>query len=291
MGGLLASAGQNPTSTVMHMDLLLLIKALILGLVEGLTEFLPVSSTGHLIIVGDLLNFNDEIGKVFEVVIQLGAILAICWEYRSKLLHVASGVGKDPVARRFVVNLFIAFLPAAIIGLLFIKTIKAHLFQPFTVAIAFIVGGLIIFWVEKCHRYTPRIHSVDDLRWPDALKIGLAQVLSLIPGTSRSGATIMGGMIFGLSRQAATEFSFFLAIPVMFAASFYDLLKHWNLMNAQELGVFAVGFITAFISAFFAVKALIRFVAGHTFVAFAWYRIIFGALLLFYYRAELFQAL
>jgi len=273
------------------MDMLLLIKALILGLVEGLTEFLPVSSTGHLIIVGDLLNFNDEIGKAFEVVIQLGAILAICWEYRSRLLHVAGGLGRDATARRFVVNLFIAFLPAAIIGLLFIKTIKAHLFQPFTVAIAFIVGGLIIFWVEKRHRYAPRIHSVDDLRWPDALKIGLAQVLSLIPGTSRSGATIMGGMIFGLSRQAATEFSFFLAIPVMFAASFYDLLKHWDLMNAQELGVFAVGFITAFISAFFAVKALIRFVAGHTFVAFAWYRIIFGALLLFYYRAELFQAL
>ena len=273
------------------MDLLLLIKALILGLVEGLTEFLPVSSTGHLIIVGDLLNFNDEIGKAFEVVIQLGAILAICWEYRSRLLHVVGGLGRDATAQRFVVNLFIAFLPAAIIGLLFIKTIKAHLFQPFTVAIAFIIGGLIIFWVEKRHLYAPRIHNVDEIRWPDALKIGFAQVLSLIPGTSRSGATIMGGMIFGLSRQAATEFSFFLAIPVMFAASFYDLLKHWDLMNAQELGVFAVGFITAFISAFFAVKALIRFVAGHTFVAFAWYRIIFGALLLFYYRAELFQAL
>ena len=273
------------------MDFLLLIKALVLGLVEGLTEFLPVSSTGHLIIVGDLLNFNDEVGKVFEIVIQLGATLAICWEFRQKLLQVAAGVGREPAARRFVANLFIAFLPAAIIGLLFIKTIKAHLFQPFTVAIAFIVGGLIIFWVEKRHRYAPRIHSVDDVRWKDALKIGFAQVLSLIPGTSRSGATIMGGMIFGLSRQTATEFSFFLAIPVMFAATFYDLYKHWNLLNAQELGVFAVGFITAFISAFFAVKALLKFVSNHTFVSFAWYRVIFGAVLLFYYRAELFQAL
>jgi len=273
------------------MDLLLLIKALILGLVEGITEFLPVSSTGHLIIAGDMLRFNDEIGKAFEIVIQLGAILAVCWEYRRKLLHVAGGITRDPAARRFAVNLFIAFLPAAILGLLFIKTIKAHLFQPFTVAIAFIVGGLIIFWVEKRHRYEPRITSVDDMQWGDALKVGLAQVFSLIPGTSRSGATIMGGMIFGLSRQAATEFSFFLAIPVMFAATFYDLYKHWDLMNAQVLVVFAAGFITAFLSAFFVVKALLKYVAGHTFVAFAWYRVIFGAILLFYYRAELFQAL
>jgi undecaprenyl-diphosphatase len=273
------------------MDLLLLVKALILGLVEGITEFLPISSTGHLIIAGDLLHFNDETGKAFEIVIQLGAILAVCWEYRRKLLRVAGGITREAAARRFVLNLFIAFLPAAVIGLLFIKTIKAHLFQPFTVAIAFIVGGLIIFWVEKRHRYEPRINSVDDMQWGDALKVGLAQVFSLIPGTSRSGATIMGGMIFGLSRQAATEFSFFLAIPVMFAASFYDLYKHWDLMNAQVLGVFAVGFITAFVSAFFAVKALLKYVAGHTFVAFAWYRIIFGLILLFYYRAELFQAL
>jgi undecaprenyl-diphosphatase len=272
------------------MDVLLLLKALILGVVEGLTEFLPVSSTGHLIIVGDLLDFNDELGKVFEVVIQLGAILAICWEYRQRLLKVAAGVVDDPVAQRFVINLFIAFLPAAIIGLLFIKAIKAHLFQPFTVAIAFIVGGLVILWVEKRHQYRPRIHSVDEMRWGDALKVGLAQVLSLIPGTSRSGATIMGGMIFGLSRQAATEFSFFLAIPVMFAAAFYDFYKHWSLMSVGELGVFAVGFVTAFISAFFAVRALIRYVVGHTFVAFAWYRIVFGVILLLYYRSELFQA-
>ena len=271
------------------MDLLLLLKAFILGLVEGLTEFLPVSSTGHMIIVGDLLNFNDEIGKAFEIVIQLGAILAICWEYRQRLLQVAGGVTREPAAQRFIVNLFIAFLPVAVFGLLFNKAIKAHLFQPFTVAIAFIVGGLIIFWVEKARRYAPRIHSVEEMGWGDALKVGLAQVLVLIPGTSRSGATIIGGMIFGLSRQAATEFSFFLAVPVMFAASFYDLYKHWALMNVQELGVFAVGFITAFFSAFVATKALIKFVAGHTFVVFAWYRIVFGLILLLYYRAELFQ--
>lgn len=273
------------------MDLLLLLKALILGLVEGLTEFLPVSSTGHMIIVGDLLNFNDEIGKAFEIVIQLGAILAICWEYRRRLLQVAGGVTREPAAQRFIVNLFIAFLPVAIFGLLFNKAIKAHLFQPFTVAIAFIVGGLIILWVEKGRRYAPRIHSVEEMGWGDALKIGLAQVLALIPGTSRSGATIIGGMLFGLSRQAATEFSFFLAIPVMFAASFYDLYKHWDLMDSQQLGVFTVGFVTAFASAFVATKALIKFVARHTFMVFAWYRVAFGVLLLIYYRAELFQAL
>jgi len=273
------------------MDVLLLLKAVILGLVEGITEFLPVSSTGHLIIAGDLLSFNDEIGKAFEIVIQLGAILAVCWEYRRRLLHVAGGIAHEPAAQRFVINLFIAFLPAAVIGLLFIKTIKAHLFQPITVAIAFIVGGLIIFWVEGRRHDASRINNVDEMRWSDALKIGVVQVFSLIPGTSRSGATIMGGMIIGLSRQAATEFSFFLAIPVMFAASLYDLYKHWDLMNAQALEMFAVGFVTAFISAFFAVKALIRYVVGHTFVAFAWYRIVFGLILLFYYRAELFQAL
>jgi len=273
------------------MDLILLLKACILGVVEGLTEFLPVSSTGHMIIVGDLLNYNDEIGKAFEVVIQLGAILAICWEYRQRLLQVAGGVTRESAAQRFVVNLFIAFLPVAVFGLLFNHAIKEHLFQPFTVAIAFIVGGLVIFWVEKGRRYAPRINSVEEMSWGDALKVGLAQVLALIPGTSRSGATIIGGMIFGLSRQAATEFSFFLAIPVMFAASFYDLYKHWDLMNAEYLSMFAVGFVTAFISAFVATKVLIKFVARHTFLVFAWYRVAFGVLLLIYYRAELFQAL
>jgi len=183
-----------------------------------------------------------------------------------------------------------AFLPAAIVGLLFIKAIKAHLFQPFTVAIAFIVGGLVILWVERRQRPV-RVARVDDMRWNDALKVGLAQTFSLIPGTSRAGATIMGGMIFGLSRQTATEFSFYLAIPTMFAATFYDVFKHWQLLHVHDLGTFAVGFAAAFVSAFFAVRELLRYIAQHSFTAFAWYRIIFGILLLVYYRAELFQGL
>ena len=272
------------------MDILILIKAFILGIVEGLTEFLPISSTGHLIIVGDLLNFNDEVGKVFEIVIQLGAILAVVWEYRAKIGQVVVDFPRERSAQRFVMNLFIAFLPAAILGLLFIKAIKAHLFNPFAVAIAFIVGALVIFLVEAKER-TPRIDSVDDMSWADALKVGLAQCFSLIPGTSRSGSTIMGGMIFGLSRKAATEFSFFLAIPVMFAATFYDTYKHWNLLHAHDFQVFAVGFIMAFISAFFAVRALLKYVAHHNFVPFAWYRLIFGIILLVYYREQLFAAM
>ena len=273
------------------MDLYLILKAYIQGIVEGLTEFLPISSTGHMIIVGDLIHFNDETGKAFEIVIQLGAILAICWEYRKRLLQVALGVVRDPSSQRFVVNLFVAFLPVAIFGIIFINYIKDYLFQPFTVAIAFIVGGIIIFWVERGRSYSPTINTIDEIRWQDALKIGLAQTLSLIPGTSRSGSTIIGGMIFGLSRQLATEFSFFLALPVMFAASFYDLFKHWHLMNGQTIIVFLVGFVTAFISAFIAVKALVKFVANHTFVAFAWYRIIFGIFLLIYFRDDLFKAM
>ncbi len=272
------------------MDFILLLKAFIRGIVEGLTEFLPVSSTGHLIIVGDMLNFNDEVGKVFEIVIQLGAILAVCWEYRAKIGQVAAGIPNDARAQRFVFNLFIAFLPAAILGLLFIKAIKAHLFNPFSVAIAFIIGALVIFAVEARQR-TPRIEDVDDMTWRDALKVGLAQCFSLIPGTSRSGATIMGGMIFGLSRKTATEFSFFLAIPTMFAATFYDLFKHWGLLHAHDFATFAVGFVTAFVSAFVAVRALLKYIAHHNFVGFAWYRLIFGVILLVYYREQLFQAM
>lgn len=272
------------------MDLLILLKAFILGIVEGLTEFLPVSSTGHLIVVGELLNFNNEVGKVFEIVIQLGAILAVCWEFRARILKVTTGITSDAKAQRFILNLLIAFLPAAILGLLFIKAIKAHLFNPFAVAVAFIIGGFVIFWVEK-REFKPRIHEVDDMKWQDALKVGFAQCFSLIPGTSRSGATIMGGMIFGLSRKTATEFSFFLAIPIMFAATFYDVYKHWQLLHLHDLGVFMVGFITAFISAFIAVRGLLHYIANHNFVAFAWYRIIFGVILLIYYRGELFQAM
>ena len=272
------------------MDFILLLKAFILGIVEGLTEFIPVSSTGHLIIVGDLLSFNDEVGKVFEIVIQLGAILAVCWEFRTKIAQVAGGLTHDTRAQRFVFNLFIAFLPAAILGLLFIKAIKAHLFNPFSVAIAFIVGALIIFVVESKPRAV-RVATVDDITWPDALKVGFAQCFSLIPGTSRSGATIIGGMLFGLSRKAATEFSFFLAIPIMFTATFYDLFKHWNLLHANDFATFAVGFVTAFVSAFIAVRALLKYITHHNFVVFAWYRLIFGVLLLIYYREQLFQAM
>jgi len=271
------------------LDILILIKAFILGIVEGLTEFLPVSSTGHLIVAGDLLNFNDEVGKVFEVVIQLGAILAVCWEYRVRLTHVLVRLPSDPSAQRFVANLIIAFLPAAIVGLTFIKIIKHYLFNPFSVAIAFIVGGILILIIERL-RHNPRILHVDDMRWKDALKVGFAQCFALIPGTSRSGATIMGGLIFGLSRQAATEFSFFLAIPTMFAATGYDLLKNWHLLHAHDFGTFAVGFITAFISAFFAVRGLLRYIAHHSFAVFAWYRIVFGVILLWYFRTTLFQA-
>lgn len=272
------------------MDFILLLKALVLGIVEGLTEFLPISSTGHLIVIGDMLHFNDEVGKVFEIVIQLGAILAVCWEYRARLGHVVARLPTEREAQRFALNLLIAFLPAAVLGLLFIKQIKLYLFNPFSVAIAFIVGGLAIFWIES-RKAAPRVESVDAMTWHDALKVGLAQCLALIPGTSRAGATIMGGVIFGLSRKAATEFSFFLAIPIMFAASSYDLYKHWHLLHAHDLPTFMVGFATAFVAALIAVRALLKYIAHHSFVAFAWYRIVFGVILLYLYRAEMFQAM
>jgi len=260
-------------------DIPLLLKALILGLVEGLTEFLPISSTGHLIILGDLLGYTDESSKVFKIVIQLGAILAVCWDYRERLTQIVIGLPSDKAAQRFAALLFIGFLPAAVLGVMFHASIKALLFNPLTVATALIVGGLIILYVEK-RAYHPRIHSVDDMRWPDALKVGFAQAVAMIPGTSRSGATIMGGVIFGLSRKTATEFSFFLAIPTMFAATVYDLYKNWALLRAEDLPVFLVGFIAAFIAAMWAVKSFIRYIANHTFVVFAWYRIIFGVIVL-----------
>ncbi len=261
------------------MDYPLLLTALILGIVEGLTEFLPISSTGHLIILGDLLGYTDESSKVFKIVIQLGAILAVCWDYRARLTQLVVGLPRDAGEQRFAALLLIGFLPAAILGVMFHSTIKALLFNPITVATALIVGGLIILYVEK-RAYHPRIHSVDEMRWPDALKVGFAQALAMIPGTSRSGATIMGGLIFGLSRKAATEFSFFLAIPTMFAATIYDLYKNWALLRMEDLPVFAVGFVAAFISAMWAVKSFIRFISNHTFVVFAWYRIVFGVIVL-----------
>jgi undecaprenyl-diphosphatase len=261
------------------MDLLLLLKALILGVVEGLTEFLPISSTGHLIIASQLLGFHDEKGKVFELAIQTGAMLAVVWEYRARFAHALVGVRSDPAARRFIVNLAIAFMPAAVLGLAFGKLIKQHLFHAVPVAIAFIVGGLIILWVERRPRQAV-VESVDDMTWTDALKVGIAQSFALIPGTSRSGATIIGGMLFGLSRRAATEFSFFLAVPTLIAAGMYDLYKHRDLMSVADVPVFAVGLVAAFVSAFVCVRWLIRYIATHDFSVFAWYRLVFGALVL-----------
>jgi undecaprenyl-diphosphatase len=260
-------------------DPVLLLKALILGIVEGLTEFLPISSTGHLILVGDLLGFNDERGKIFEIVIQTGAMFAIVWEYRARFARVLARLGTDAAAQRFVANVAIAFVPAAVLGLLFGSHIKAALFKPVPVAIAFIVGAFVILWAERReHRIT--VESVDDMRWSDALKIGFAQAFALIPGTSRSGATIIGGLLFGLSRRAATEFSFFLAVPTLIAAGGYDLLKNRALFNVQDLGMFGVGMVASFVSAFFCVRWLLRYIATHDFSVFAWYRIVFGALVL-----------
>ena len=261
------------------MDLPLLAKALILGIVEGLTEFLPISSTGHLILAGDLLGFNDEKAKIFELVIQTGAMLAVVWEYRHKFWSVLRGLGSDSVAQRFVANLAVAFMPAALLGLAFGGHIKALLFKPVPVAIAFIVGGFVILWAERrSHRIT--VESVDDMRWQDALKVGVAQAFALIPGTSRSGATIIGGLLFGLSRRAATEFSFFLAVPTLIAAGAYDFYKHRALFDAHDLDLFAVGTVSAFVSAFLCVRWLLRYIMRHDFSLFAWYRIVFGGVVL-----------
>jgi len=262
------------------MDILLLLKTLLLGIVEGLTEFLPVSSTGHLILLSDLLGVNDDKGKVFEIVIQTGAMLAIIWEYRTRFAGVIGGLTHDKMAQRFVVNLAVAFLPAALLGLAFGRYIKAMLFKPIPVALAFIVGGLIILWVERRKQRTITVHSVDDMRWTDALKVGFAQAFALIPGTSRSGATIIGGMLFGLSRRAATEFSFFLAVPTLIAAGAYDLYKNRALFDAADIGVFTVGTIASFISAFLCVRWLLRYIVNHDFTIFAWYRIAFGVVVL-----------
>lgn len=261
------------------MDLSLLFTALLLGILEGLTEFLPVSSTGHLIIAGSLLGYTDEQSKVFKIVIQLAAILAICWDYRARLGHVASGLNSDPAARRFVGHILLAFLPAAVLGLLFHSAIKAYLFNPITVASALIVGGVVILYLEK-RAYHPRIQEVDAMSWQLALKVGFAQALAMFPGVSRSGATIMGGLVFGLSRKAAAEFSFFLAIPTMLAATVYDVYKNWALLRLDDLPVFAVGFVASFFAAMVAVRAFIHYVSSHSFTPFAWYRIVFGVAVL-----------
>jgi len=248
-----------------------LVNALILGVVEGLTEFLPISSTGHLILAGDLLGANDERWNVFNIVIQTGAMLAVVWEYRSRFFRIDFALYR---------NLFVAFLPAAIVGLAFSKYIKALLFHAVPVGLAFIVGGVIILLVERKSR-TPRVEETGSMTWLDALKVGVAQCCALIPGTSRSGATIIGGMLFGLSRQAATEFSFFLAVPTLVAAGAYDLWKHRALFSSSDVPMFAVGSVVSFVSAFIVVRWLIRYVATHDFKPFAWYRIAFGGLVLF----------
>lgn len=257
------------------MDVVLLLKALLMGAVEGLTEFLPISSTGHLIITGELLNFLDKDRRdVFEIAIQLGAILAVCWVYHARLWRVASTLHTQ-ASQRFVMNLFIAFLPSALLGFIFIKIIKLHLFNPTAVACAFIVGGFVILWAEK-RQHTITVQTVDEMCWRDALKVGFAQALSLIPGTSRSGATIIGGLLFGFSRQAATEFSFFLAIPTMFVATGYEVFKYRAQLSADDLDVFFVGFISSFVFAMLAVRGLLAYIQRHDFTVFAWYRIVFG---------------
>ncbi len=261
------------------MDTILLLKALILGIVEGLTEFLPISSTGHLIIVGSLLDYTDEQSKVFKIVIQLAAILAVCWDFRERIGKTLGGLATDPVQQRFAGLLIVGFLPAAVLGLLFHGLIKTYLFNPLTVAGALIVGGFLILYIER-KAYHPRVGSIDEMRWPAALKVGFAQALAMFPGVSRSGATIMGGLVFGLSRKTATEFSFFLAIPTMFAATLYDVYKNWALLHLSDLPVFAVGFVASFIAAMLTVKALLRYVSNHDFTLFAWYRIVFGVVVL-----------
>jgi undecaprenyl-diphosphatase len=261
----------------------LLVKAAIMGIVEGLTEFLPISSTGHLILTGALLGFHDDKAKLFEVSIQTGAMVAVIWYFRARILRVVGGLSHDPSSRKFAINVLIAFLPAAMLGLAFASKIKAYLFKPVPVAIAFIVGGFIILWVEKItasRPFGPKIHSIDDLEWSDALKLGLAQAVALIPGTSRSGATIIGGMIFGLSRKAATEFSFFLAIPTLIGAGVYDLYKYRHLVSAADIPFFAVGLAFSFVSALVCVHWLIKFVSTNDFRGFAYYRIVFGVIVL-----------
>ena len=265
------------------MDIVLAIKAIIMGLVEGFTEFLPISSTGHLILAGSLLNFTGEKVKVFEIAIQAGAMLAVIWEYRERIRKVLAGLGSDPRQQKFALNVLIAFLPAAVLGFLFNKAITERLFAPVPVATAFIVGGLIILYVERRnhgHERPARVESVDEMSTADALKVGLAQSFALIPGTSRSGATIIGGMLFGLSRKAATEFSFFLAIPTLLGATAYSVLKQRELLSLGDLPMFGLGGLAAFASAFLCVRWLLRYISTHDFTIFAWYRIVFGILVL-----------
>jgi undecaprenyl-diphosphatase len=264
-------------------DIALLIKAAIMGVVEGLTEFLPISSTGHLILAGALLGFDDERAKVFDIAIQTGAIFAVILVYWQKLRDTLVSLPSDAQARRFALNVAIAFVPAVLLGLLLGKAIKAHLFTPVVVASSFIVGGFIILWAEARHRRQPalaRVDSVDEMTPLDALKVGLIQCLAMVPGTSRSGATIIGGMLLGLSRRASTDFSFYLAIPTLVGAGVYSLYKERALLSWADLPMFSVGLVFAFVSAWLCIRWLLRYVATHSFVPFAWYRIVFGGVVL-----------
>lgn len=262
------------------MDSLLLLKAAVMGLVEGLTEFLPISSTGHLILAGSLLGLDGEKDKVFDIAIQTGAILAVIIVYWQKIRSTIQALPHSAAAQRFAFNVFIGFVPAVILGLLLGKAIKAHLFTPGVVASTFIIGGLIILWAERRPASTVHIHEVEDMRGRDALKVGLVQCLAMIPGTSRSGATIIGGMLLGLSRKAATDFSFYLAIPTLIGAGAYSLYKERALLSMADAPMFGVGLVVSFISAWVCVRWLLRFISSHSFEVFAWYRIVFGLVVL-----------
>ena len=251
-----------------------------MGIVEGLTEFLPISSTGHLILAGSLLGFHDEKSKVFDIAIQTGAIFAVMLVYAEKLRATLLGLGSDAKARRFALNVAIAFVPAVALGLLFGKAIQAHLFTPVVVASTFILGGFGILWAERRVGTATRVQSVDDMTRLDALKVGLVQCLALVPGTSRSGATIIGGMLLGLSRKAATDFSFFLAMPTLIGAGAYSLIEERALLSAADVPMFAVGLLFSFLSAWLCVRWLLRYIATNDFVPFAWYRIVFGIVVL-----------
>ncbi|MHB0853044.1 undecaprenyl-diphosphate phosphatase [Stutzerimonas nitrititolerans] len=261
------------------MDLWIAFQALILGVVEGITEFLPVSSTGHQIIVADLIGFGGERALAFNIIIQLGAILAVVWEYRRRIIDIVVGLPKEQQAQKFTVNLLVAFMPAVVLGVAFADLIHEYLFNPITVATALVIGGVVMLWAEK-RQHRIQAETVDDMRWTHALKVGFAQCLALVPGTSRSGATIIGGLLFGLSRKAATEFSFFLAMPTMVGAAVYSGYKYRELFQPGDFMVFAIGFVTSFIFAMLAVRALLKFIGNHSYAAFAWYRIAFGIIIL-----------
>ncbi|MFD2756297.1 undecaprenyl-diphosphate phosphatase [Comamonas terrae] len=262
------------------MDTLLLLKAAIMGIVEGLTEFLPISSTGHLILAGSLLGFDDAKAKVFDIAIQTGAIFAVILVYWQKIRTTLVELPSSRQAQKFALNVFIGFLPAVVLGLLFGKFIKAHLFTPVVVATTFILGGFIILWAEKRQTRAVRVQAVEDMTALDALKVGLVQCLAMIPGTSRSGATIIGGMVLGLSRKAATDFSFFLAIPTLIGAGVYSLYKERHLLSMGDVPLFAAGLVFSFISAWLCVRWLLRYISSNSFVPFAWYRIAFGIIVL-----------